>query len=125
MCVPFNCEYTLQMQLTSLKKSKKQKTKVIRNLQETIKIKEAEIQALSQQVAAKEGQETYTEDTAELQIKEKMFMELADMTMNIIQLQNEVDQMRTAAKLSKEEASYYQEHATSLHAITYATIKVQ
>lgn len=91
------------MQLALLEENKKQNMKKICNLRETVEEKELEIQALSQQIAAKECEG-----------KDQTLMELADMKMNVIQLQNEVDRLRTAAKLSQEEATYYQECTSAL-----------
>ena len=113
------------MQLASLQRSKIKKKKIICNLQETLQKKEDQIKALSLEIATKEGQENqrmHTEDTSELNLKEEMSKELTDMKMDIIRLQDEVSRLRTAVKLSREEVSCYQEHATS---ILTATSKIK
>ena len=83
---------------------------MILNLQETLQQKEDELKDTLQ--AAKKQKDT--EDSAELQLKEEMSMEMTEMKMNIIRLQDEVSRLRTAMKLSQEEASCYQEYATSI-----------
>ena len=114
----------------SLKEKMQQRGMVIEDLQKTVEQKQAEIQKLSHQIATIEGQlseQTHTEDGTELQLKAQnlMFMKLADLKMNIIQLQDEVDQLRTTLKLSQKEASCYQEHTTSLLAATNTPIQVR
>ena len=107
-----------------------QRGMVIEELQKIVEQKQAEIQKLSHQIATIEGQlseQTHTEDGTELQLKAQnlMFMKLADLKMNIIQLQDEVDRLRTTLKLSQKEASCYQEHTTSLLAATNTPIQVR
>ena len=95
--------YSPQMQLAVLEENKKQSMKTICSLHDAVQEKEVKIHALSQQIAAKE-----------VQGKGQMSMELADMKINMVRLQNEVDQLRTEVTLYQKEASYYQDHATAL-----------
>ena len=112
---PFLYTCTSQTQLASLKRSKKEKKKIIRNLQETVQQKEDEIKVLSNQIAAKEDGTRKEKDIEDsLELKEEMSLEMTEMKMNIIRLQDEVSRLRTAMKLSQEEASCYQEYATSI-----------
>ena len=100
----------LQMQLAVLEENKKQSMKTICSLRDAVQKKEVEIGVLSQQITTREQQE-----------KDQMSKELADMKMNMMQLQNEVDRLRTEVTLCQKEASYYHDHATALLAATPCT----
>lgn len=101
------------MQLASLEKSKKQNMDIIKSLQESVQGKKLEIQILLEKIEGKECQE-----------KEKISMELADMKLNMIQLQNEMDRLHTTVKLYHEEAQYYWKHVTSLPVVTQVQLQI-
>lgn len=101
------------MQLASLEKSKKQNMMIIKSVQENVQEKKLEIQILLEKIEGKECQE-----------KEQISMELADMKLNMIQLQNEMDRLCTTVKLYHEEAQYYQKHVTSLPAATQVQLQI-
>ena len=80
-------------------------------LQKTVGKKEAEIEHLLQQVAAKEGemkQQSNTLDAVELK-HTRLLLEVEDLKVKIMQLEHERDSAHTAAKLAREEARHYAE----------------
>ena len=82
---------------------------MIQDLQKNIHVKEMEVQALlSLNITAREGQQTNAA---------RVSLEMADIKTRIIALEEEISNLRAAAKVSQEEASCYQEiaeHATAL-----------
>ena len=90
--------------------------KMIQDLQNTIDHKEVEIQSLSKQITAREREQMNGA---------RMALELENMKSRKIALEEEVSSLRGAAKLSQEEASYYQEHATALHRATPTKVELR
>jgi len=100
------------MQLASLEENKQQSMKRIQDLQKTIDLKASDIKSITQQITAKEGQQT---DAA------RMSLELEHMKTRKIALEEEVSSLRGAANLSREEASCYKEMAERTTALLRAT----
>lgn len=90
------------MQLASLKESKQKNDLVLDTLQKTIDQNNAEIQHLSQQIAAKEDQIKQQTNT-----EFEHMLELEDMKTKVLELEHERDCARTAAKLAQDEAHRY------------------
>ena len=90
--------------------------KMIQDLQNTIDHKEVEIQSLSMQITAREREQM---------IGARMALELEDIKSRKIALEEEVSSLRGAAKLSQEEASCYQEHATALRRATPTKVELR
>lgn len=115
------------MQLQTLKEREQQRAKEVRHFRKTIRQKDTEIQGLSQQILAKEGELsrlTQKLDESKLPQKDKLLLELADMKAQIITLKDELQCECTKAKFAQEETSYYQDHTASLHKATHGPIKV-
>ena len=107
---------SLQLQLASLEENKKQSMKMIQDLQNTIDHKEVQIQSLSKQITAREREQMNGA---------RMAFELENMKRRKIALEEEVSSLRGAAKLSQEEASCYQEHATALRRATPTKVELR
>ena len=104
------------MQLASLEENKQQSMKRIQDLQKTIELKASDIKSISQQITAKEGQQTGAV---------RMSLELEHMKTRKIALEEEVSSLRGAAKLSQEEATGYQEMAERTTALLRAKVELR
>lgn len=100
--------YAIQLQLASLKESKEKNDQVIDTLQKTIEQKEIEIQHLSEQIAAIEGQ-LKEQSNILVALELKHTLELQDMKMKIIELKHQRDCACSASKLAQEESCFYAE----------------